>query len=117
MELARALLPRLRRSITPGMFARRLALAIARAKRLSEQIGTMNSAGPLMRLYVVATNFDPEIAHSALDNYEPAAPLSLGAHGQRTRGALGMGGDTPRRVALRSPLGRRARNSRATSAG
>jgi hypothetical protein len=53
--------------------------AIARAKRLNEQIEAMNSSGPLTRLYVVATNFDPEIAHSTLDNYEPAAPLSLGA--------------------------------------
>jgi hypothetical protein len=53
--------------------------AIKRAKRLSEQIQAMSSAGPLMRLYVVATNFDPEIARSTLDNYEPAEPLSLGA--------------------------------------
>ena len=53
--------------------------AIERAKRLNEQIQAMNSAGPLMRLYVVATNFDPEIARSTLDNYEPAEPLSLGA--------------------------------------
>jgi len=53
--------------------------AIERATRLNEQIQAMNSAGPLMRLYVVATNFDPEIARSTLDNYEPAEPLSLGA--------------------------------------
>ena len=53
--------------------------AIERADRLNEQIQAMNSAGPLMRLYVEATNFDPEIAHSALDNYEPAEPLSVGA--------------------------------------
>jgi hypothetical protein len=53
--------------------------AIERAKRLSEQIQAMNSAGPLMRLYVFATNFDPEIARSTLDNYEAAEPLSLGA--------------------------------------
>ena len=39
----------------------------------------MNSAGPLMRLYVVARSFDPQIARSALDNNEPAGPLSLGA--------------------------------------
>ena len=39
----------------------------------------LNSAGPLMRLYVVATNFDPQIARSTLDNYEPAEPLSFGA--------------------------------------
>ena len=53
--------------------------AIERAARLNEQIQAMNSAGPLMRLYVVATNFDPEIAHSTLDTYEPAEPLSVGA--------------------------------------
>jgi Protein of unknown function (DUF2937) len=53
--------------------------AIERAERLNEQIEAMNSAGPLMRLYVVATNFDPEIAGSTLDNYEPAEPLSVGA--------------------------------------
>jgi hypothetical protein len=53
--------------------------AIERAQRLNAQIQAMNSSGPLMRLYVVATNFDPEIARSTLDNYEPAEPLSLGA--------------------------------------
>jgi hypothetical protein len=53
--------------------------AIERAAHLNEQIQAMNSAGPLMRLYVVATSFDPKIAQSTLDNYEPAEPLSLGA--------------------------------------
>jgi Protein of unknown function (DUF2937) len=53
--------------------------AIARAERLNDQIHAMNSAGPLMRLYVAATGFDPEIASSALSNYEPAVPLSVGA--------------------------------------
>jgi hypothetical protein len=53
--------------------------AIARADRLDAQLQAMNSAGPLTRLYVVATRFDPEIARSALDNYEPAVPLSVGA--------------------------------------
>jgi hypothetical protein len=48
--------------------------AIDRVKRLDDEIQAMNSAGPLMRLYVVATNFDPEIARSTLDNYEPADP-------------------------------------------
>ena len=56
-----------------------MGLAIGRAERLNEQLQAMNSAGPLMRLYVVATSFDPEIARSTLDNYEPAEPLSLGA--------------------------------------
>ena len=53
--------------------------AIERAERLNEQVGAINSAGPLMRLYVVATSFDPEIARSTLDNYEPAEPLSVAA--------------------------------------
>jgi Protein of unknown function (DUF2937) len=52
--------------------------AVERAARLNEQIQAMNSAGPLMRLYVVATSFDPKIAQSTLDNYEPAELLSLG---------------------------------------
>ena len=52
---------------------------IARAERLNDQIQAMNSAGPLMRLYVVATRFDPDVASSALDNYEPAVPLSVSA--------------------------------------
>ncbi len=52
---------------------------LERADRLNEQLQAMNAAGPLMRLYVVATNFDPAIAQSTLDNYEPAEPLSLGA--------------------------------------
>ena len=51
--------------------------AIERAKRLNEQIQAMNSAGPLMRLYVITKGFDPAIARSTLDNYEPAGPLSL----------------------------------------
>jgi hypothetical protein len=53
--------------------------AIERVARLNRQIRAMNSAGPLIRLYVVATNFDPEIAQSTLDAYEPAEPLSVGA--------------------------------------
>jgi hypothetical protein len=56
-----------------------MAEATDRAKRLSEQLQAITSGGPLTRLYVVARDFDPEIAKSALDNYEPAAPLSLGA--------------------------------------
>jgi Protein of unknown function (DUF2937) len=56
-----------------------MSKAIDRAKRLNEQLQAINSAGPLTRLYVVAKTFDPEIARSTLDNYEPAEPLSLGA--------------------------------------
>ena len=53
--------------------------AIERAERLNKQIQAINSAGPLMRLYVVATNFDPQIAQRTLDAYEPTEPLSVGA--------------------------------------
>jgi len=56
-----------------------MAAAIERQKRLSAQLRAIASGGPLTRLYVVATDFDPEIARGALDAYEPAAPLSLGA--------------------------------------
>lgn len=56
-----------------------MAKAIGRAKRLSEQLRAIESGNPVTRLYVVAKNFDPEIAKSALDDYEPAAPLTLGA--------------------------------------
>ena len=56
-----------------------MAEAIDRARRLSAQLWAIDSGGPLTRLYVVARDFDPEIALSALDNYEPAAPLTLGA--------------------------------------
>ena len=34
---------------------------------------------PLTRVAVLARNFDPQIAQSTLDSYQPAAPLSLGA--------------------------------------
>jgi Protein of unknown function (DUF2937) len=56
-----------------------MAETIDRAGRLSEQLRAIDSGGPLTRLYVVARDFDPEIAQSALDNYQPAAPLSPGA--------------------------------------
>jgi hypothetical protein len=78
---------------------------IERAQRLDKEIEAITSAGPLMRLYVVTTNFDPEVARSALDNYEPAEPLSIGAlTARRPRGALGMGGRSPHRMAVQPPL-------------
>jgi Protein of unknown function (DUF2937) len=52
---------------------------IARANRLEEALEAMRSAGPLKRIYVMAKNFDPDIARRTLDNYEPAAPLSFEA--------------------------------------
>jgi hypothetical protein len=56
-----------------------MAETIDRARRLEEQLEAMASAGPFQRLYVMAKDFDPEIARRTLDNYEPAAPLSLEA--------------------------------------
>jgi hypothetical protein len=56
-----------------------MAQTIGRADRLQEQLQAMESAGPLKRLYVMAKDFDPQIARRTLDNYEPAAPLSLEA--------------------------------------
>ena len=47
--------------------------------RLKEQLEAMASAGPLKRLYVMVEDFDPQIARRTLDDYEPAAPLSLEA--------------------------------------
>ncbi|MBV8106465.1 MAG: DUF2937 family protein [Hyphomicrobiales bacterium] len=58
---------------------RDMAQTIARADRLQDQLGAMQSSSPLTRLYVMAKDFDPEIAERTLDNYEPAAPLSLEA--------------------------------------
>jgi hypothetical protein len=50
---------------------------LVRRPRLSEHLRAIGSGNPLTRLYVVARNFYPGIAKSALD--EPAAPLTLGA--------------------------------------
>ncbi len=58
---------------------REMAKTIVRADRLQEQLDAMRSAGPLQRLYVMVKDFDPEIAARTLDNYEPAAPMSLEA--------------------------------------
>ncbi len=49
---------------------------MARADRLEAQLKAMQSAGPVARLYVLVTDFDPGVARAALDAYEPAAPLS-----------------------------------------
>jgi hypothetical protein len=56
-----------------------MAQTIARADRLEEELEAMRTAGPLKRIYVMAKDFDPEIARHTLDNYEPAAPLSVEA--------------------------------------
>ena len=57
---------------------RDMAEAIDRQRRLEAQLQALTSAGGLTRIYVLATNFDPRMAENALDNYEPAAPLTLG---------------------------------------
>jgi hypothetical protein len=80
--------------------------AIERATRLSEQIQAMNSAGPLMRLYVITKGFDPAIARSTLDNYEPAGPLSLGA--LTSGGLAALWGWAARRL-IAWPFSRRSR--------
>ena len=52
---------------------------IDRANRLEGQLQAMALAGPLMRLFVMAKDFDPQIAESTLETYEPAAPLTFEA--------------------------------------
>ncbi len=52
---------------------------IERADRLQQQLQAMTAAGPLMRLVVMAEDFDPGVARRTLDDYEPAAPLTFEA--------------------------------------
>ena len=52
---------------------------IERADRLQAQVDAMTSAGPLLRLYALARNFDAPIAKQTLDAYEPATPLTFEA--------------------------------------
>jgi Protein of unknown function (DUF2937) len=67
----------------PDPLARQRGEAMAetmdRANRLEGQLQAMASAGPLMRLFVMAKGFDPQIAESTLNTYEPAAPLTFEA--------------------------------------
>ena len=79
---------------------------IARENRLEQQFQTMASAGPLKRLYVMVTDFDPQIARSALDAYEPAVPITPEALTAGGAAAV-LGWATTRLVAL--PFRRRAR--------
>ena len=87
--------------------------ALDRSQRLNRQMEALNSAGPLTRLYVVATDFDPKIARGTLDNYEPAEPLSFAAlTAGGFAGLLGWGatllvaGLISRRRSLRPAFGR-----------
>jgi hypothetical protein len=56
-----------------------MARTISRADRLAEELQAMALAGRFKRLYVMAKDFDLQIAESTLDNYEPAAPLTFEA--------------------------------------
>ncbi|MBV8896446.1 MAG: DUF2937 family protein [Acidobacteriaceae bacterium] len=73
-----------------------MAATIDRAARLQEQLRAMRSAGPVERLYIIAKAFDPYIAQSALDNYEPATPLSPSA--LAVAGLAGAGGWAAMRI-------------------
>jgi Protein of unknown function (DUF2937) len=53
--------------------------AVIRAGRLERQLEAMSEAGPIRRLAVFVTNFDPPLAKQTLQNYEPAAPLTFEA--------------------------------------
>lgn len=94
--------------------------AIERAQRLDTETHAITSAGPLMRLYVVATTFDPDVARSTLDNYEPAEPLSIGALTAGSLPAL-WGWAAARLIAWpfsrRSRLGATSAQSGTTNAG
>jgi hypothetical protein len=90
--------------------------AIDRAQRLNKQIEALNSAGPLMRLYVVATNFDPKTARGTLDAYEPAVPLSVGALKAGGLAAL-CGWAATRLIAWPLSRGSRLRPGHASSQG
>jgi hypothetical protein len=94
--------------------------AIARADHLNEQLQAMNSAGPPMRLYVVATRFDSELARSARSTItNRPSPCRSALYGRRSRRALRMGDDAPHRLALQPPLppSRGARVNRGGEAG
>ena len=82
-----------------------MAETIDRAKRLSNQLQALTSGGPLTRLYVLARDFDPEIARSVLDALRARrAPDARRPRRRRPRRVLGLGGHPSRRVAVPPPL-------------
>jgi hypothetical protein len=91
-----------------------MAETIDRADRLREQLQAMTAAAPLTRLYVMAKDFDPRIAQSALDNYEPAAPLTFEA--LATAGLAAVAGWLATHL-FAWPLRRRSRLRAAREAG
>jgi hypothetical protein len=64
----------------PDEFVRQRAARVredsARAVRLQRQLAAFETAGPLARLQVLATEFDPAIAARAWSAYEPAVPVT-----------------------------------------
>jgi hypothetical protein len=88
--------------------------AIDRKERLNHQNEAFNSAGPLTRLYVLATNLDLETARGTLDTYEPAEPLSLSA--LAAGGLAALWGWTAARL-IAWPFGRRSRLRAASGGG
>ena len=49
----------------------------ARETRLATQLQDMDRSGPVVRLLVLARDFDPGIAKSAIGNFTPAVPVTL----------------------------------------
>jgi Protein of unknown function (DUF2937) len=72
---------RLRRN--PETLARERGAAIdedvSRANRLVRQQEAFQSGGPLTRLVILIGNFDPATASRAIEDFEPAVPLTFEA--------------------------------------
>jgi hypothetical protein len=72
---------RLRRN--PETLARERGAAIdedvSRANRLVRQQEAFQSGGPLTRLVILIGNFDPATASPAIEDFEPAVPLTFEA--------------------------------------
>lgn len=86
---------------------------MARADRLEAQLKAMQSAGPIARLYLLVTDFDPDVARATLDAYEPAAPLSPEA--LTTAGVAGVIGWAATHL-VAWPLRRRSRPASSAAA-
>jgi hypothetical protein len=67
----------------PDDLARERGLALEeevdRAQRLARQQAAFQSAGPLTRLVTVLENFDPTTATKAIEDFEPAVPITFEA--------------------------------------
>jgi DUF2937 family protein len=49
---------------------------LAREQRLERQLAAMQNAGPLKRIIVMASDFDPATAAETIANFEPAVPVT-----------------------------------------